>query len=50
MSENDINTTGSLPFNTMLLGVIAAITIFMMWCGLSDRPLPEWVYWISTFL
>jgi hypothetical protein len=50
MSEDDIDTTGPFPFNTILLGVIAAITAFMIWCGVSSTPLPEWVYWITTLL
>ena len=50
MSENDIGTIGSIPINTILLGALAAITAFMIWCGVSSTPLPEWVYWMTTLL
>ncbi len=50
MPENDIDAPRLIPVNAILLGALAAITVFMMWCGFSNIPLPEWVYWISTLL
>ncbi len=50
MSENNADITRPIPFNLLFLGIIAAITVFMIWCGVSNKPLPEWAYWITTLL
>lgn len=50
MSENDADTTGLFSLNTLILGVFAAVVVYMIWIGISGAPIPEWVYWITTLL
>ncbi len=50
MSDNDVDTTRSIPLNTWMLAVLGAIVIYMIWIGISGAPIPEWVYWITTIL
>ena len=50
MSHSHGDITGRIRLDTLLLGVIGVIVVYMVWIGVSGAPIPEWVYWISTIL
>lgn len=50
MADSDADTTGSFPFNTLIAGAIGVTVLYLIWIGVSDAPIPEWVYWITTVL
>ena len=50
MADSDTDTTGTISINTVIAGAVGATVLYMIWIGVTGRPIPEWVYWISTVL
>lgn len=50
MADNQVENTRRFRLDSWIVGVIGVIVIYMIWIGVSNKPIPEWVYWITTVL
>ncbi len=50
MTGNQIQGVGRTRAGALLLLTLGSLTAYMVWIAVSGRPIPEWVYWISTVL
>lgn len=50
MTDSSSRGLGGNKLSATVFLLMTAFVVYMIWMGVTGRPLPEWVLWVTTVL
>ena len=50
MKESSFNGLGGTRTGLAIFGAMTLMLAYMIWLGVSGRPMPDWLLWLTTVL